>query len=81
MKNRWIEFFEGGDGRLSMTRLIVFLSFPPSTIVLLANIGSKKIIAELLLWYLSAYVTGYVGGKLADAVNKRRGKKNALGVE
>lgn len=62
MACRWREFFEADTGRLSMSRLLCFLSFPPATIVLLKNPT-----AEMLGWYLGAYVLQYVGGKVADA--------------
>ena len=56
------QFFEGEDGRLSMTRLMVFLSFGPASWVVVNESSS-----ETLGWYLGAYVLGYVGGKGADA--------------
>lgn len=59
--NRWIEFFEGDNKRLSMTRLTVFLSFFPSSYVLIVTKSENA-----LGWYLGAYVLGYVGGKSAD---------------
>lgn len=58
---RWIELFEGDNGRLSMTRLTVFLSFFPASIVLMR--ASTETIYGL---YLGAYVIGYLGGKWAD---------------
>ena len=57
------QFFEGEDGRLSMTRLMVFLSFGPASWVVVNESSS-----ETLGWYLGAYVLGYVGGKGADAI-------------
>ncbi len=62
------EFFEGDNGRLSMTRLLMFLSFPPSTYVL---VNSSD--ADALAWYLGAYVTGYALGKGAEALSSKRG--------
>lgn len=54
------EFFEAEDGRLSMTRLIVFLTWVPATIVLLSD-------SDQLTTYLSFYVGGYAIGKGIDA--------------
>lgn len=60
--SRFAEFFEGGDGRLSMTRLIVFLTWPPATWVVLKQ-------HEQLANYLGAYVIGYALGKFAGEGN------------
>lgn len=65
---RFSEFFEGDDGRLSMTRLIVFLTWPPATWVLLLK-------HDQLATYLGFYVGGYALGKGADIFMK--GGKNA----
>lgn len=65
--SRWVEFFEGDNGRLSMTRLLCFLSFPFSTAVVV-----KTNDVNALGWYLGAYVLGYVGGKLGDCINRPR---------
>lgn len=62
---RWVEFFEGDDKRLSMTRLLCFMSFPPSTWVVVKSMNENT-----LGWYLGAYVMGYVGGKLGDCINR-----------
>lgn len=68
--SRWIEFFESDEGRLSMTRLLCFLSFFPATWVVV-TIPSESILG----WYLSAYVLGYVGGKITDKIGQP-GKRN-----
>jgi hypothetical protein len=60
-KARWLEFFEGDNNRMSMSRLLSFLSLFPATTVLI-YIHSE----EALAYYLSAYTLGYVGGKFAD---------------
>lgn len=60
---RWIEFFEGDNERLSMTRLTCFLAFFPSTYLLVIH-GTEN----MLLYYLGAFVLGYVGGKGFDAM-------------
>lgn len=61
MNCRWREFFEADNGRLSMSRLLCFLSFPPATYVLVKNPTP-----EMLGWFLGAYALTYVGGKAAD---------------
>ncbi len=67
MMMRWLEFFEGDDSRLSMTRLMMFLAFFPASyvVVLMQTEGS-------LAWYLSAYALGYVGGKMSDVMGRPR---------
>ncbi len=67
MTMRWVEFFEGDDYRLSMTRLLCFMSFFPASWVVMTK-GNEGILG----WYLSAYVLGYVGGKCADVLGKPR---------
>lgn len=69
--SRWVEVFEGTDKRLSMSRLLCFLSFFPATYVLITNYSS-----EALGWYLGAYAFNYVGGKLSECI-KRRGNGDA----
>lgn len=69
-----------------MTRLGMFAAFFPATYVLMVNADDQDI-ANILAWYLGAFVTGYVGGKAADvgmqAVIRRKdaGKGRPLGVE
>lgn len=65
MRERWIEFFEDGDtGRsmLSMSRLLTFLAFWPSSWVVIKN-PTEGIFAI----YLGAFALLYVGGKWGDA--------------
>lgn len=69
MKIKWAQFFENNQGQKSMSRLLPFMSFFPSTIVVLwlhteAALGI----------YIGSYVGGYLGGKCADAYS---GVKNA----
>ena len=64
---RSIEFFEGENGRLSMTRLLMWMSFWPAAYIACAVPGS-----ETYGWFISAYVFGYLGGKGADALTKSR---------
>ena len=59
------EFFEDDNRRLSMSRLLVFCAFVPATIEVI-RINT----ADALLWFLGAFVTGYVGGKGVDALRK-----------
>lgn len=70
---RCLEFFEGEDGRLSMTRLLMFLSFWPSSFVALVC-ADKPNVSDVLMWYIGGYVLGYVGGKGADVFMSRRGE-------
>lgn len=60
--SRFAEFFEADNQRLSMTRLLCFLAWPPATFVLVMNPTEG-----LMGWYLGAFVLGYVGGKGMDA--------------
>lgn len=73
------EFFEGEDRRLSMTRLLCFLSWFPASIVVIGTIG-KSSIEGVLGWYLGAYVLGYVGGKAADVFMKPKLPQEATQV-
>lgn len=68
-RSHWSQFFEGEDGTPSMTRLLCFLSFFPASYVV---VSTKS--AEALGWYLGAYVSGYIGGKTADAFCRRGGR-------
>ena len=63
---RFVEFFEGENQRLSMTRLMMFLAFFPATYVV---IDTKDI--DGLGWYLGAFVLGYIGGKGMDVMTAR----------
>jgi hypothetical protein len=64
--SRWIEFFEGDENRLSMSRLLCFLTIFPSSYVVIATLSD-----EALGWYLGAYVLGFVGGKAADTFKRK----------
>jgi hypothetical protein len=63
--SRVIEFFEGDHLRLSMTRLLCFMSFFPASYVVIVTKSENA-----LGWYLSSYVLGYVGGKVSDMMGK-----------
>ncbi len=67
MSNPWRlpQFFEDDVGRYSMTRLLCFLSFWPASYVIVVK-GNEA----MLGWYLSAYVLGYVGGKVSEQLGK-----------
>lgn len=67
MLTRWVEFFEGDGNRLSMARLLTFMSFYPAS-YMLVKIGT----AEALGYYLGAYVLNYIGGKASDCMKSRR---------
>jgi len=62
MLGRLAQFFENDDGRLSMTRLLCFISIFPASYVLMASKTSDN-----MGWYIGGYVLGYVGGKGIDA--------------
>lgn len=66
--NRLVEFFEGDDHRLSMMRLTVFMSFFPSSYILVTHATEG-----MLGWYIGGYVLGYVGGKTTDIFMKGNG--------
>lgn len=74
--NRIMEFFEGENQRLSMTRLTVFMSFFPATYILI-----KTESIDGLGYFLGAYVVGYIGGKGADVMMARAqvGKPEGVG--
>lgn len=63
---RWLEFFEGTGNQLSMTRLLMFMSFFPATYILIVT---RSI--DGLLYFLGAFVVGYIGGKGADCFPRR----------
>lgn len=65
---RWIEFFEGDNQRLSMSRLLMFLSFFPA-VYEVYSLQSETALG----YFLGAYVLGYVGGKCGDAIGRRTG--------
>lgn len=71
---RCIEFWEGDDGRLSMTRLTMLMAFFPATYVLVINATSLNI-TEILAVYLGAFVVSYVGGKTADNFGARNARR------
>lgn len=73
-KRRWIEFFEDEGSHLSMPRLLMFISFWPSTYVVLKTQNEN-----IFGWYLSAYAAAYGVGKLSNALGGRNANK--LGVE
>lgn len=55
------QFFQDTDGRYSMTRLLMFLSFFPASYVVLYDQDEAT-----LGWYLGAYAASYGMGKFAD---------------
>lgn len=66
--NRIQEFWEADNGRMSMARLLQFLSFPPATGILIYMHTT-----EALSMYLSAYVLNGIANKGIDkwGVKKR----------
>lgn len=71
MFNRWEEFFEDGNGYLSMSRLLCFLSFFPATFLVVHTLS-----VDALGWYIGGYVIGYIGGKGVDIYNTRKYEEN-----
>lgn len=67
MKKDFIEFFYGEDNQLSMHRLLSFLAFFPSTIML-----TLIHTTEALSMYLGAFVLNGVANKWLDV----KGRKN-----
>jgi len=67
LSNRWLEAFEGENNRISMMRLMVFLSFWPASYIALSIRNT-----ESLAVYLGAYVGGAIGGKTADVLGRKR---------
>lgn len=60
-------FFEGEEGRPSMTRLLCFMAFFP------ASKSLNEHFSEVVYGaYLTAFVVQYVGGKWADVMAKPR---------
>lgn len=66
---RMLEFLEDERDKLSMGRLLSFLSFFPASWVLLA-LPSEGMLGI----YLTAYGVGYLGGKGIDIMATRRGE-------
>ena len=66
---RIIELFEGAKNRLSMSRLLMFLSFWPASYVLIVEPTEG-----MLAIFVGAFVLGYIGGKGADIfmVNRKQ---------
>lgn len=68
---RLLEFLEDDRDRLSLSRMLSFLSFWPASWVLL------KIPTEGMLGiYLTAYGVAYLGGKGIDVMVSRRGVRS-----
>ena len=61
---------------MSMTRLLLFMSFFPASVVVL-----KAQSADTLGWFLTAYAIGYVGGKTADIFTKPKEATNGISLE
>lgn len=68
---RLLEFLEDDASKLSLSRLLSFLSFWPASWVLLVLPTEG-----MLGIYLTAYGVAYLGGKGLDAMATRRGLGN-----
>lgn len=64
-----VEFFQDDNQRGSMSRLLSFLSFFPSTWVVMNT--SQEHVETIFGLYVGAFVIGYLGGKTADVFNYR----------
>lgn len=75
---RFIEFFEGENKRLSMPRLLMFLSFWPASIVMCRTQNEN-----IFGWYLSAYAAAYGMARIGAAIGNggKRAKPDRLGIE
>jgi hypothetical protein len=60
------QFFYNDDNKPSMTRLLCFISIWPSSYLVISK-GSTEIFG----WYVTAYVLGYVGGKVAEGYQSK----------
>lgn len=67
MIDRLTEIFEAEDKRLSLSRVLSFLSFWPASWVLL-----KMPTEGMLGIYLTAFSVAYLGGKGLDAMMTKR---------
>ncbi len=70
MNHKFTEFFKSDKGNFSMTRLLCFMSWFPSSWVLIKTQNENMFIA-----YLGIFVAGYAGGKWADVIEKNKEKK------
>lgn len=61
-----LEFLKDDEGRYSLTRLLVLMSFPPATWIALHN-PTEGIFGI----YVGSFVLGYIGGRTATAWEKR----------
>lgn len=71
MIHRLHEFFESDEGQLSMSRLLCFMSFFPASYVFVIRQTD-----DMMLYFLGAFVLGYIGGKGADVYAGRKVSKN-----
>lgn len=65
------DYFRDSDGRLSMTRLLTFLSFWPAAWVTVED-GT----GETLGWFLGAFAGAYAAGKFSDALANKASPVN-----
>lgn len=65
--SRLVEFFEGENQRLSMTRLLSFMSYFPASYVVVTSPSEG-----MTGWYLGAFAGAYAAGKAADALQNRQ---------
>lgn len=66
---RLIELFEDVNGVLSLTRLLMFMSWIPATIVLVRT--KQENVEAIFGMYVGAFVLGYLGGKGWETLGPR----------
>lgn len=76
MRNRFAEFFEGENRRMSMPRLMMFMSFFPATIVVVKTENEN-----IFGWYLSAYAAAYGMARLGAVMEKGKNANSKPAVE
>lgn len=69
-----LQFFQDENGRLSMSRLLCFMSIFPASYTMV-HINTS----DALGWYVGAYVLGYVGGKGAEILKSNKEREDVAG--
>ena len=66
---RLIEFFEDKNGKLSFTRLMIFLAYFPSSYILIGKYHDSSLDISFYSAYLGGFVVGFIGGKVAEGIS------------
>jgi hypothetical protein len=75
---RWVNFFEGPDGELSLTRLLSFMAFWPAAWVAVTVDDNNKVTCIGLI--LTAYVVQSGVNTLGAALSKPKTQKDPTNV-